>query len=87
MSDNIKPLVSPLQLDNMLHALGGTRSSDRSKLGWRNHYALHEPSPLWEDLVSKGLATRHEYPLSGCKFVYRVSKEGLALLGVQEGGE
>ena len=76
-----EPLVSDEQLDDMLHALGQSHTPERSKMGWRNYYVDDKPHGGWDDLVRKGLAeVQRDVTCSRC--CYRVSAQGLKLLGV-----
>lgn len=54
MSDEVSITIK--QLEEMRHALGlGT-----SKTPYRNRFFIHKDNQRWNDLVSKGLATKEE---------------------------
>ena len=72
-------MITDEQLDDMLHALGQSHTPKREHMGWRNHYVGESAS--WDDLVSKGLAQRHDSQLRGA--CYRVTEKGLKILGVE----
>lgn len=78
-------MITDEQLDDMLHALGKSHTPKRSKMGWRNFYTTDKGgSASWDDLVSKGLATRNDANVERSnQVVYRVSNQGLKLLGVR----
>lgn len=78
-------MITDEQLDDMLHALGKSHTPKRSKMGWRNYYTSDaKGSESWDDLVSKGLATRNDANAGRSnQVVYRVSEQGLKLLGVK----
>jgi hypothetical protein len=72
-------VITDEQLDDMLHALGGSSTPKRENMGWRNRFI--GPSKSWDDLVAKGFAERRDSEIYGVS--YRVSDQGLKILGVE----
>lgn len=64
------------QIDDMRHALGLTNS----KKAYRNHYCADPDNKdvvdSWDDLVSKGLAVRHEPKPYLPYYTYQVTDAG-----------
>ena len=79
--------ITDAQLDNMMHAVGRLKMRDRPRARarkltdcYRNYFSTDE-DPLWEDLVTKGLASRRNgNTATGGDPVYSVTDEGFALL-------
>ena len=64
------------QLARMKHALGMDNISPRdySYHAYRNYSVYGDTHPVWEELVSLGLAKRR---VQDCDYVYNVSQEGM----------
>ena len=74
--------ISEEQRKNMLHALG----LDYKKKAYRNYYCCSETHEGWNDLVSKGLATKRilqKGMLSEGDCYFYVNEQGAKFLGVE----
>ena len=71
------------QIDDMRHAVGfepeEMRKGQRHCKLFRNHFSTYGRSESWEDLISKGLAQRHE-GIDNRMVYYFVSSNGLKAL-------
>lgn len=66
------PQISKEQAHKMMHAIG-----HRPKpYNHRNNYMANESDPDWEDLVKKGLATKHDLGPEYSHHLYHVTDEG-----------
>jgi len=68
-------MVTTEQLKIMKHMLG----LDYEKKPYRNYSYYYEPQPDCEDLVNKGLATKHNGDKEG-HVVYHLTKEGIEMV-------
>ena len=75
-------ILTPKQKEEMLHALGLSKGG---KKVYRNNFCTYGEDESWEDLVKRGLATKHPFrkgflPENGID--YCVSDEGAKALGL-----
>lgn len=67
--------LSREQREDMLHALGWSRTPSLSKVGWRNHYNSPEPVAHLDELVLSG----HMQRLGDTYFVTKFGAEALGV--------